>query len=117
MGSDAIMEFRAKGDPKVCLVLITLKLCHVSMDHAMLDRPDQEQGDILSRFIHFLPFTYLIVTPDRPDRSDRLSAPALGVPMLSLDIARSRFDITYFTPHSPTQITTHDLYEYLRFRI
>ncbi len=41
------MEFRAKGDPKVCPVLITLKLSHVSMDCAMLNCPDQEQGDIL----------------------------------------------------------------------
>ncbi len=35
----------------------------------------------LSRFIHFFPFTYLIMTPDR---SGRLSTPALGIPMLSL---------------------------------
>ncbi len=66
---------------------------------------------------YFFPFTYLIVTPDRSGCSDHLSTPALGVPMLSLDIARSRFNITYSTPHSHMQITTRDLYEYLRFSI
>ncbi len=40
----------------------------------------------VSRFITFFlfPFTYLIATPDRSGRSDRLSTPTLGIPMLSL---------------------------------
>ncbi len=36
---------------------------------------------VMSQFIHFFPLSYLIMTPDR---SGCLSAPALGVPMLSV---------------------------------
>ncbi len=63
----------------------------------------------------FYLFTYLIVTPDR---SDRLSTPALGIPMLSLQCGASSLlfaSISRATPHSPMQSTTRDLYVYLHF--
>ncbi len=74
-----------------------------------------EAARYVSRIITFFLFTYLIVTPDRLGRPGRLSTPALDIPMLSLDIARSCFDTACSTPHSHTQLTMRDLYVNLHF--